>query len=513
VNEFESAQVMTLRDYASIIWRRKWFIILPVMSATLVAGFLTTQQTSMYRSSAEVLVRLPPTASSVGSTGAVMSPRLIENELEAAQGSGVRTIVQEMVGPEPTLTVISSEASDVFVFTAISTNADLAARAANTYAEQYIERQKANLIAEYDARSGVISEQLEAIERGDGDANRRSEYSRELDDLNVSIDLARTSGAVVIDEAVPPGGPFEPSPQRNVSLAITVGLLLGLAAAFLAEYLDTSLKDEEDLVRRSGFPNLAVIPRIPGTKETDGPQVVSLTDPRSPAAEAFRGLRTSVQFISIDKPIRILQVTSPLPGDGKTTAATNLAVIAARAGQRVVLIDCDLRKPQVHNCFELDNEFGFTSVVLGELTLHKVAQKAPGIPTLLVVTSGPLPPNPSELLQSERAHSVFASVGESTDLLILDCPPVLPVADSLALTSAVDGVIVVASAGSTDVRQMSKTMARLRQVNAPILGTVLNRLDPDSSSDYAYGSYVANDEDSAEAQGPSFDPESLASPL
>jgi len=136
-------------------------------------------------------------------------------------------------------------------------------------------------------------------------------------------------------------------------------------------------------------------------------------------------------------------------------------------------------------------------------------QKAPGIPTLLVVTSGPLPPNPSELLQSERAHSVFSSVSESTDLLILDCPPVLPVADSLALTSAVDGVIVVASAGSTDVRQMSKTISRLRQVNAPILGTVLNRYDPDASDDYSYGSYIA-DSTTDEAKV-SFDPESLAS--
>ena len=235
----DSPAEMTLRDYASVVWRRKWLVILPTVATALVAGLLSMAQTPMYRSSADVLVRLPPTATSVGATGAVMSPRQIENEFETASGSALRSEVRDTVGAEPTLTVTSSESSDVFRFTATSSNAESAALAANAYAEQYIVAQTRNLVDEYAARIAVIEDQLAAIEAGEVDADRRDEYQRELENLAVSTQLARTSGAQLIDAAQPAGSPYAPNIMRTVTLALVVGLLIGLGAAFLLDHLDT----------------------------------------------------------------------------------------------------------------------------------------------------------------------------------------------------------------------------------------------------------------------------------
>ena len=505
VASIERTDEMTLRDYAGVVWRRKWLVIIPTVLTALVAATLSLAQTPMYRASADVLVRLPPTASSLGATGAVMSPRLVENELETASGSALKTEVRATVGNEPTLSVSLSEGSDVFTFTATSSDANAAAFAANTYAEQYIELQATSLIDEYAARTVVLEAQLEAIDAGEVDESRRTEYQRELENLVVSTQLARTSGAMLIDAATPPGTPYEPNTLRTVTLALVVGLLLGLGAAFLVDYLDTSLKDEDDLIRASGYPNLAVIPELKGWKEGTA-HVVTREEPFSASAEAYRHLRTAVRFMALDRQLQIVQVTSPRPGDGKTTTASNLAVAAARSGQRVVLIDCDLRKPQIHNFFSLPNEAGFTSVLLGETTLPKVAQQVSGEGNLLVVTSGPLPPDPSELLAGESVQRTLGSLGDSVDLVVLDSPPVLPVSDPLVLASFADGVILVASAESTDTRQVTRAVDRLLQVDAPLLGTVLNGFDPKDADKYTYGYTTPADEETGEQEAPKSTP-------
>ena len=484
----EHVEEMTLRDYAVVVWRRKWLVIVPALLTGFVAAVLTLAQTPMYRASADVLVRLPPTATSLGATGAVLSPRLVENEFETASGSTLKSEVRAVIGSEPTLSVSSKEGSDVFTFTATSSDPDAAALAANTYAEQYIALQQETLIAEYGARTAVLLDQLAAIEAGTVDENREAEYQRELENLAVSTELARTSGSTLIDAAAPPGAPFEPNPTRTVTLALVVGLLIGLGAAFLVDYLDTSVRDEEDLVHATGLPNLATIPNLPGKKAAaDRPYLVTREHPHSPAAESFRSLQTAIRFLSVERPLRRILVTSPRPGEGKTTTATNLAITAARSGQRVLLVDCDLRKPQAHLFFGLDNDQGFTSVLLGETSMRRVAQRVSDAPALAVITSGPMPPNASELLAGERTKASLDALGQSVDLVILDSPPVLPVSDPVILASLVDGVIVVASAGVTDRRQLVKAVDRLAQVDAPLLGTVLNRHDPMGNVDYSYG--------------------------
>jgi polysaccharide biosynthesis transport protein len=481
---------MTLRDYAAVIWRRKWIVVLPVLLTTLVATGLSLAQTPQYRASAQVLVKVPPTANNLGATNEVLSPRAVENEFEAAKGSALRSVVRETIGNGPTLAVSVSDGSDVFTFTATSSDAELAALAANTYAQLYIDQQRSLLIDEYSSRIAVLQDQMAAIDRGEVDESRRADFEFQLENLALSTELARTSGSLLIDEATPPGAPFEPNTMRTAMLAMIVGLLLGLGAAFLLDYLDTSVRGEEELARVTGLPNLATIPNLPNRRATDSSRyLITRAHPHSPAAEAFRGLQTAVRFLELERPLRRVLVTSSSPGEGKTTTATNLAITAARSGQRVVLVDCDLRKPQAHLFFGIPNDEGFTSVLLGESTMQQVAQVVPDAQALAVITSGPLPPNASELLSGERARSALEALGESVDLVILDSPPVLPVADPVILAGLVDGVVLVVSAGTTDRRRLSKALSRLAQVDAPMLGTVLNRDDPDDTSEYSYGTY------------------------
>ncbi len=485
--EVDVADEMTLRDYASVVWRRKWIVIIPALLTTLVAIALSVAQTPMYRASAEVLVKMPPNAYSLSSTGDVLSPRMVENELQAANGSALKADVREVVGSEPTLSVSVSEGSDVFTFTATSSDPDTAALAANTYAQTYIDQQRQILIDEYATRAEVVQEQLAAIERGESDSTRQTEYEFELEDLAVSTELARTGGSELIDEATAPSQPYEPNTSRTAVLALVVGVLIGLGAAFLIDYLDTSIRDDDDLVRATGLPVLASVPLLPGKQLPDARHLTSRDQPSSPSAEAFRGLHTSLRFMALERPIRTLLVTSARPAEGKTTVATNLAYTAARSGDRVLLIDCDLRKPQAHLFFALPNEIGFTSVLLGEATIRQVAHLVKDADALAVVTAGPQPPNPSELLAGERTQESLERLSESVDLIVLDSPPVLPVSDPVVLAPLVDGVVVVASANSTDRRQLGKSIERLAQVDAPMLGTVLNRYDPLVSGDYSYG--------------------------
>jgi capsular exopolysaccharide synthesis family protein len=472
---------LTLRDYAAIVWRRKWIILYPIVLTMVVAGALSLLTPVQYRSAAEVLVKLPPTAETVGSSGAVLSPRLVENELRAASGSELQARVRELVGPEPSLSVTADDDSDVFRFTAVSGGSRQAAAAANTYADQYIDQQRSSVISEFTARAVVIQEQLDVAIEQDDSVLEVIELEQELDDLNLSIELARTSGSVLIDEARSGGAPFEPQTRRTVGLAAVIGLLLGLGAAFLLEYVDTSIRDEDEMMAATGLSTLASIPEFDSSTP-----LIARTDRHAPATEAYRSLRAAVQFLAVDRTLDVIQITSPQPGEGKSTTAANLAVIAARGGQRVVIVDCDLRKPQLHTMFGLANVNGFSSLMLERVRLRDVLLRVEGEKTLWVLPAGPLPPNPSELLSSTRSTKAFAALVNAFDLVIIDSPPVLPVADATVLCGHADGVIIVGTAGVTQRRALERTIDRLEQVDATLVGSVLNRHQAGDAEAYAY---------------------------
>jgi len=209
--------------------------------------------------------------------------------------------------------------------------------------------------------------------------------------------------------------------------------------------------------------------------------LITVADPRSPVSEAYRTLRTNLDFSSLDKPIKTMLVTSAGPEEGKSTVLANLAVTTAQAGRKVILVDCDLRRPTLHNIFNLKNDVGLTTMVVDDAAMESPPLRDTGVEGLQLVSSGPLPPNPSELLGSRRMEEIIAALLERADVVLFDAPPVVAVTDAAVLATKVDGVLLVVNAGGTKRDYARAAKARLEKVNANLLGAVLNNVRFDVS--------------------------------
>ena len=214
--------------------------------------------------------------------------------------------------------------------------------------------------------------------------------------------------------------------------------------------------------------------------------MVTVADPVSPAAESYRSLRTSLQFARQAQPLRTIVVTSPGVSEGKTATLANLGVVFAQAGERVVLLSGDLRRPRIGDFFGLDEQAGLTSVLLGQLTLEQALLSVPGFGRLTLLPSGPVPPNPAELLNSAQAQEIFARLRHNFDLVLIDSPPVLPVTDAAILARHADATLLVAAAGQTRRADLRRAAEKLDQVNAKILGIVLNKVSRQTERSYGY---------------------------
>ena len=216
--------------------------------------------------------------------------------------------------------------------------------------------------------------------------------------------------------------------------------------------------------------------------------LITLTNPRSPISEAYRTLRTNIEFSSFEKQLHTLVVTSASPEEGKSTTLANLAVTMAQAGKKVILVDCDLRRPSQHMVFGLRNDRGLTSLMIADADLANPPLQATAQESLQLLTTGPLPPNPSEMLGSKRMQEIIARLQELADVVIFDAPPILAVTDAAVLATRVDGVLLVINAGGTKREQMQKAHALLKKVNAPLIGAVLNNVKFDNNLHKYYGS-------------------------
>lgn len=508
-----------LGRYLAVIRRRRFLIAsltLVVVGASIVYSLL---QTPVYEAEAQVLLQ-PRSSGAVfdTSSGSSTDPvRMMQTEIQILQSQPVRAAVVATLGAAPAVSGSAVGQTDVLAVRAQNTRPARAAAVANAYASAYIKfrRQQAvdGLLAagqEIQKKIDDIEHQISALdlkvlaappdqraalaqslapERQDL-VSQQSLFHQKLDQLQVDSAL-KDGGAQVVVSAHVPATPVSPRPVRNAAMALVFGLSFALAIAFLVEHLDNSIEDETDLQHASrGHPILARIPRL-DRRRSRRVGVVSLSDPTSPAAESYFGLRTAVEFLNLGSPVRSVQITSSDSAEGKTSTAVNLAVALARAGKRVVLVCCDLRRPRLHEFFGLDNSTGLTSVLLGQTALPAAIQRVPEQPGLSILASGPLPPNPSELLGSNRMAEVLQALESDSDVVLLDTPPVLPVTDATVVSSRVDATIVVVAVGETDRRALSRAMDLLQQVGAPLVGMVFNgvkSVDPYRAS-YSYNSY------------------------
>ncbi len=305
---------------------------------------------------------------------------------------------------------------------------------------------------------------------------------------------AGASNIRVVDRAVPPEHAAKPRKALNLALSLLLGLLLGVGMAFLLHYLDNTIKSEQDIARYA--PGAAILGHIPlyqplRVVEGDAalpakPDLASHAEPRSVFAESFKNLRTSLLLASADHPPRHIVVTSCEPGDGKSTIAVNLATVLTQMGKRVVLVDADLRRPRIHRGLALRNGVGLSSYLSGNVAVDDLFQST-DIPHLSVVTSGPIPPNPSELVESPRLLELLAEVAaRGFDHVVFDSPPTIQVADSVILGTKTDATLVVVRAGMTRREALTQGVDRLRQSRVRLAGTVLNAVTERTGYYYRY---------------------------
>ena len=304
-------------------------------------------------------------------------------------------------------------------------------------------------------------------------------------------ELATRGGGLYVTILAPASVPTMPV-SPNVTQLVLLGILGGFALAclfvYLLEYVDDTIKDAEDAQRILGRPALGAIIRINGIRQPqDG--LVTFKQPRSPISEAYRVLRTNLRYSGIENPGGVMLVTSAGPGEGKSTTAANLAVSLAQVGKKVVLVDADLRRPSAHKMFGLDNSVGLSDLFANDsVSLDDVMQKT-GVGTLRVLTSGPVPPNPAEMLDSRMMTQILASLRQNTDLVIVDSPPVLPVADASILGSRCSGAVLVVDSGKTRTEIARRALETLERANVNVVGVILNKMGTKQAAGYYYYYY------------------------
>ena len=445
---------MELREYLRIC-RRRWLVItllllLGVAGATVVAVFTTPQ----YASTARLFVATPTSddSNSQAYSGDQFASRRVNSYANLIKGTSVaQKVIDKLHLAESPTDLIAQIDTKVVTNTVVLEV---------TVTDPSPER--AQLVAQTTAE--VFSASVPELENAGNPANAGIR-------------------ATIVDDAALPTQPVSPKPVLDIGLGALVGLALGVGMAVLREVLDTTLKTVEALRESTGANSLGAVHYDPGAVKNP---LVTTLETHSPRLESFRVLRTNLQFLDVDRPTKIFTVTSPVPGDGKTTTATNLAITLAQAGQRTLLMEGDLRRPRVAHYLELERAVGLTTALIGKAGFDDVVQSYPAVPGLDVITSGPIPPNPAELLQTNAMKSVLATARQRYDIVIVDAAPILPVTDAALLAAETDGAIMVIRFGKTTKDRAAQARERLKAVDAALLGCVFNFVPGRGSAGYGY---------------------------
>jgi capsular exopolysaccharide synthesis family protein len=348
-------------------------------------------------------------------------------------------------------------------------------------------------------RAGIAETRLTTL-------TREIETSRQLLDTltqrqkeqELTVASTKPDNLKVMSPAQKPTSPIGPNRTRNIFIAFLLSLVSGIGLAFLLDYLDDSIKSSDDVGRQLGLPTLALIPYQSATDKrklslgsgngNSSVALIALEDNRSAVAEAYRHLRTSLLFSSAGKPPQTILITSSQPAEGKTTTAINTAITLAQSGADVVIVDCDLRRPRLHSHFNLENSTGLTNYLSGDRNTENLLKPFPNLPRLKIVTSGPIPPNPAELLSSNEMKNLLQFLKGNFQHIIIDSPPAISFTDAAILSTLVDGVVLVAMAGKSSIHLMRRFKQRLSNIGARIYGVVLNGIKS-NSVEYGYYGY------------------------
>lgn len=449
---------MDLRDYLQIL-RLNWVLILAfALSGTAVAAGASALVQPTYTAETELFV-------SIQSSGSVQELQQGNTFSQARVQSYVKTVDTPVV-LQPAIDSLGLTVSPAELSGKVKATSDL-----NTVLIKIAVSDKSAVQAAATAQA-IANSLINAVD---------------------ALERPKTGGSSpislsVITPATAPAAPSAPSTKLNIALGLLSGLALGVGASVLRTILDTRIRNESDLQRVNGAPLLG---RIAFDIDAQKKPLLTQAPPQGPRAESFRQLRTNLQFANVAGHAKTFVVTSSLPGEGKSTTATNLAIALAQAGQSVCLVDADLRRPMVGEYLGLERNAGLTTALLGTAAVDDLLQPW-GQDNLYVLTSGQIPPNPSELLGSAEMRSILSRLEAAFDTVVVDAPPLLPVTDAAVLSQHAGGVVVVVGAQKTRVQDLHKAMETLRLVEAKVLGVVLNRVQMKKSDAYAYSYYAAD---------------------
>jgi non-specific protein-tyrosine kinase len=503
----------------ALLWHWAWLLILTTILAGGAAYLNAKRTTPVYQASTLVMVIEAPSTQNSDYTNILTNQYLAQSYAMVMTTQPVLDAVFEKLGLNQDTTEILKKMIQVeqvqntqlMRISVMDTDPVQAAAIANTLVSVFSEQNLADQASRYETSKVNLQAQIDQMDQQIQAASTELNNlvvnlanQAKIDQLNLDLSQYRQTYAYLIqsyeqirlaetqsisnivqkEPATPPRRPIRPQTMRDTILAAFVGLMLGAGAIVLIEAMDDSIKGPEEITRQLGLPVLGFIASHRSVEK----KLITISDPRSPVSEAFRSLRTNLQFASVDHPIKSILITSPSPEDGKSTVAGNLSVIMAQGGYQVLILDADLRKPMIHKFFRIPNRTGLSGLFTESMislngNLHKT-----DVTNLRALTSGNLPPNPSELLGSDKMTRILEQVYHQADFVIVDSPPVLLVTDSAVLAPKVDGVLLVVKPGVSKLQACKQAVEQLKMVGARILGVVLNDVDIKRSR-YRYGYY------------------------
>ncbi|SHK36966.1 capsular exopolysaccharide family [Anaerobranca californiensis DSM 14826] len=438
-----------LRELFEIILNKLWLIILIVLITTITTSVVSFFFLDKVYEASTKLVLVKGGDSDIQYNDVLLNQRLVKTYSEIASS---RTIAEEVINNlklnmsygefSNKVRVNSVRDTEVIEIKVQDTNPQLAARIANELSEVFIDR-----IHEF-----------------------------------IKMENVR-----ILDYAVVPSNPIKPRPMLNIAIALVLGLMIGIGLVFLLEYLDNSFKGPDDVEKRL---NLPVLGAVPAVENENSLRLITMKDPKSPISEAYRILRTNIQFSNLDNKLKTILVTSSGPAEGKSTTISNLAVTMVNMGHKVLLIDADFRKPQIHKIFNLSNDVGMTNILMGE-KLEDVIHTVGGL-KLDIITTGPIPPNPSEILGSNAMKKFIEQCKEYYDIILIDSPPAGIVTDAAVLSKITDGTLFVVAAGQTTIELAQKAKDMLDKVQAKVIGVLVNKVNIEKRR-YQYYYYYLED--------------------
>lgn len=502
---------MELGEIFQIIWKRLWLIVLGTLLISIVIFVASINMKPIYQAKVTMMVNqssasfpdytsmlavgedLALTYSELLKTRPLLEVVIANLNLDLSPDDLIEDMLDTALIPDTQLLELTVEdtdaqrASDIaneIAFTFISLHNtekqlqnvvdlehDVAAQMANL--KKSIE---VNQLAVDQSRTspGLFTEEESDLRQATL-SNQQLAYASLLETyLNIRLTQAQLLDLTVVQPAIAPTEPIRPNIVIYSFLGAFVGLLFSGGLAFLLEYLNRSFETSDDVRQILSLPTLGTIPRLRGKERRS--RLITLALPRALVSEAYRALRTNIRFASVDEPLTTLLITSAEREAGKTTTVANLGIVCAQAGLQVVLVDTDLRAPGLHHLFALDNHYGLADLLVGNVQNVEDCIVRTGLDNLRLLTSGPIPPNPSELLSSKRMGAVLAEVQKDAELVILDSPPVLAVTDAAVLASKVDGVILLLEAKRTSHKAAHQACETIQSVGATILGAALTKV-------------------------------------